>query len=322
MPRAYDMSSAEHVAQFQADFIRSRSECSECTSVLCSSLPPRQEIDGSGRMWIAKPAKQARGVGIELYDELEPLLALQHANEVFVVQKYIETPMLILNHKFDIRQFVLVASLDPLVVFVSRDCYARFSSVEYSIDSKDRFVHLTNHQVQKEYENYAESLIAENQWSFEQLEQHLRETRNVEWNERIRPAIVQLAVNAMQSWPADAHRRGNFELLGLDVLLSDSLQPYLLEVNTGPGIHLLTNVTRAHHPRAVADLFRVVLDNRALWENGEIPSDEIQRENFGVWQLVHIGTPSGAKPPVASEQQLDAFKERMQRKKADKHTTP
>lgn len=51
----------------------------------------------------------------------------------FIVQKYIEDPILIQNKKFDIRQFVLVTGLDPLTVFVFDDCYLRFCTKDYDL---------------------------------------------------------------------------------------------------------------------------------------------------------------------------------------------
>ena len=45
--------------------------------------------------------------------------------------KYIERPMTIGRRKWDMRQWVLVASWNPLVVFMCRECYARFAVEEY-----------------------------------------------------------------------------------------------------------------------------------------------------------------------------------------------
>ncbi len=38
-----------------------------------------------------------------------------------------------MGYKFDIRLFVLVTSLDPLVVFVNDNFYLRFTSQPYSV---------------------------------------------------------------------------------------------------------------------------------------------------------------------------------------------
>ena len=71
----------------------------------------------SKNVWIIKPAGKSRGRGIECLDDLDEILELTKfkdgrcANDQWVIQKYIENPMIILNRKFDIRQWVLVTSL-------------------------------------------------------------------------------------------------------------------------------------------------------------------------------------------------------------------
>lgn len=83
--------------------------------------------------------------------------------------------------QFDLRQFVLVASLDPLVVFCSADAYVRFASAEYlGGASTDPFVHLTNAQIQKHAPKNAERDaqdaargVERNQWPLDLLKAHL-----------------------------------------------------------------------------------------------------------------------------------------------------
>ncbi len=68
----------------------------------------------------------------------------------FLVQKYLEKPMLIMNRKFDIRIWVLVTN--GLKGFVFQEGYVRLSSLEYSCTdspANNTFMHLTNNAVQK-----------------------------------------------------------------------------------------------------------------------------------------------------------------------------
>ncbi len=66
-----------------------------------------------------------------------------------MVQKYIENPLLIQNRKvtnfikFDIRQWVLVSSWNPLVIWFYDKAYLRFSGQDYEIsDINNKYVHL------------------------------------------------------------------------------------------------------------------------------------------------------------------------------------
>lgn len=66
----------------------------------------------------------------------------------FIIQKYIERPLLIHKRKFDIRVWVLLTHDSDLFFFP--EGYLRMSGSPYGIDLKnvdDAFVHLTNNAV-------------------------------------------------------------------------------------------------------------------------------------------------------------------------------
>ena len=63
------------------------------------NVQPLQSIDGTNNIWICKPASNARGVGIQLFNNLSLLLNYVN-NSDFVVQKYVEQPYTILNKKY------------------------------------------------------------------------------------------------------------------------------------------------------------------------------------------------------------------------------
>ena len=67
-------------------------------------------------------------------------------NLSFIIQKYIEKPLLIRRRKFDIRVWVLVNQ--DMEVFFFKEGYLRTSGSEYKLDDcDDPFVHLTNNAV-------------------------------------------------------------------------------------------------------------------------------------------------------------------------------
>lgn len=69
----------------------------------------------------------------------------------WVVQKYIERPLIINRKKFDIRQWVLVTDWNPLIVYIYNECYIRFAAMEYDTKNRSKFAHLTNNVITKEF---------------------------------------------------------------------------------------------------------------------------------------------------------------------------
>ena len=88
-------------------------------------------------IWIVKPAAKSRGRGICSFTDLNKLLQYVEAGttisaqNLWIVQKYIENPLVIADRKFDIRQWVLVTDWNPLTIYIYQEFYARFSVEKY-----------------------------------------------------------------------------------------------------------------------------------------------------------------------------------------------
>jgi len=68
----------------------------------------------------------------------------------FIVQKYIENPMIIKNRKFDLRVWVLVTDWNPLTVWYFKKPYVRFPAHDYSENNIDNnYAHLANNSIAK-----------------------------------------------------------------------------------------------------------------------------------------------------------------------------
>ena len=72
----------------------------------------------------------------------------------WIVQKYMENPLIIANRKFDMRQWVLVTDWNPLTIYFYDEFYARFSVEEYSTsvgDLENSYIHLVNNSIGKAF---------------------------------------------------------------------------------------------------------------------------------------------------------------------------
>lgn len=63
----------------------------------------------------------------------------------FIIQKYIESPLLVDKRKFDIRMWVLVTQDQKLYVF--KEGYIRTTGTKFTLENQGDEVHLTNHAV-------------------------------------------------------------------------------------------------------------------------------------------------------------------------------
>jgi tubulin monoglycylase TTLL3/8 len=96
--------------------------------------------------------------------------------KTWVVQKYIENPLLIMNRKFDIRVWVLVANWNPLQIYLYHDCYIRFSATDYNPKNvTNMFIHLTNNSISKNCSQTTaiSDYFSENMWSLDNFKTFL-----------------------------------------------------------------------------------------------------------------------------------------------------
>jgi tubulin monoglycylase TTLL3/8 len=106
--------------------------------------------DGHHNAWIIKPGHSSRGRGIKcmsnLLDIMKYCLKRKHAT---IVQKYVETPMLLSAKKFDIRMWICVTDWNPMTIWAFDPCYLRICVQDHTLsDLEDVYKHLCNRCVQ------------------------------------------------------------------------------------------------------------------------------------------------------------------------------
>ena len=233
---------------------------------LKTSLQPdvQTTIDGSGSLWIVKPARKSRGRGISVHKTTTSVEEAVQDGHSYVVQKYVEQPLLFHERKFDLRVWAVVLGF-ALEIWVYDLCYARFSVHTYDpANLHNRYVHLTNNSVSKHAPDFESSLIPGCMWSLEQLRAHFRTHYSPGlWSMRLWPQICAIVERTVKSAPWES-REAAFVLLGFDFLIAEDFKVWLLEVNASPSLQHSTAVTAALVPAMLEDLLTLVLGETPL----------------------------------------------------------
>ncbi|CAH1799549.1 unnamed protein product [Owenia fusiformis] len=185
--------------------------------------------------WICKPADMSRGRGIFIFQELNELQYDCSA----VVQKYIPDPLLISGYKFDLRLYVGVPSFQPLYVYIYQEGLCRFSTEKYDLTTlHNQYSHLTNTSINKHGPSYSaekERIGPGCKWTLTQLRYYFRQCHiddRVLWQQIVNIIILTLVTQA-----SEIPKVNNcYELYGFDILVDESLKPWLLEVNFSPAM--------------------------------------------------------------------------------------
>ena len=206
-------------------------------------ISPQYELNKFKNIWIIKPAGMSRGRGIKIFNNLTEIQDYsKYREQQYIVQKYIENPMIILNRKYDIRQWVLITGWSGITIWIYSECYIRFGAVEYN-DAKltNRYMHLTNNCVTKHFSG-PEGDIEGNMWDQDEYSEYLKEYfgRNV-FEEQIKPMIQKIIIWSLESvQDTMINRQRSCELLGYDFMVDEDCNPWLLEVNSSPAMDYST----------------------------------------------------------------------------------
>ncbi|CEG39586.1 probable tubulin polyglutamylase ttll1 isoform x2 [Plasmopara halstedii] len=245
-------------------------------------------------MWIMKPCSQAQGRGIFIINKLSQTKKWANqprtstpVKEGYVVSRYIENPLLIGGKKFDLRMYVLVLSYRPMQAFVYQEGFARFCNVKYSAapDDKDnQFMHLTNVAVQKNNEDYNHNHGGK--WKLKNLCLYVEATRGRGSGEKLLQNIHSIMVHTLKAVQHviinDPHC---FECYGYDIIVDETLKPWLVEVNASPSLTTTTREDCNMKSRLLRDVLELAVakDAESAQRRAGLSSPTLSLTNGFTW---------------------------------------
>ncbi|KAK9815849.1 hypothetical protein WJX72_010743 [[Myrmecia] bisecta] len=208
----------------------------------------RDMVPGSQK-WIAKPSITNQAVGICIFNRVEQLqAAVESAEDLreWVLQRYIERPLLINKRKFHLRAYALC--IGSMAAYVFDEILALFAGVPYADAAlTDLSAHLTNtcHFV-------AHGQLQNGDMSEDDIVKLLSElplvlaadqgmpladaqARVQQLNTRVQ-AVIGECLEAVSSELTFFTLPNCFELFGFDLLVDEDWQVWLLEANAEPDL--------------------------------------------------------------------------------------
>ncbi|XP_041481101.1 tubulin polyglutamylase TTLL11-like [Lytechinus variegatus] len=204
-------------------------------------------------VFIVKPDDGSQGDGIYLISNPHHM-STTGLTKPAVVQEYVPRPLLLEHLKFDLRIYVLLASIDPLRIYICKEGMARFCTIPYQEPTTRNlhvtYMHLTNYSLNKFSTSFVHTDATDRGSKrtmtsvFGTLANRGLDTPRMweEIQELVVKTITAMLPDLRVVWEAELPpKRSNpscFQILGFDILLTSKLKPILLEVNANPSLRL------------------------------------------------------------------------------------
>ena len=199
-------------------------------------------------LWLVKPKDLSCGSGIHILKSLDE----EKDKKEYIITRYVSTPHLINEKKYDIRIYVLVTGFQPLRIYLYKEGLLRFAAEKYNLDLnsiENKFTHLTNtainidHKLYKKPDNVTDE--SSNEWYLNTYRNYLRRN-NIDVDgifDKMKDLIIKIMISGEQrtrniTKNSKINDMNMFNLFGFDIIIDDKYIPHLLEVNTKPAMDI------------------------------------------------------------------------------------
>lgn len=188
--------------------------------------------------------------------------SLYQSNKI-IIQKYIENPLLYKGRKCDMRIWVLVTH--KMKVYVFKEGHLKTCSVDYDINSKDAYTHITNYSFQKHCANF-QKFEKGNEVPFYDfqafLDDKFKDKHYSVKNDLMKQIkeIIEVTMKCAKYQLNANKRKYSFEIFGYDFMLDADFNLFLIEINTNPGLEESSPWIKTIVPRMLDDALRLTID--------------------------------------------------------------
>lgn len=224
------------------------------------------DLEDVNNLWLIKPVASSRGRGIRLMTDPSTV------PKKTLITHYIPNPHLINGKKYDMRIYVLITGYCPLKIYLFDNGLARFCSETYDLNPTkmaNRYIHLTNYSINKTSLNFQKNDSIENEegskWTLQALKKYFKDN-NIDFNKiwsRIKDIIVKTVISVTDhAIPLIKQFKLSscnlFELYGVDILLDDKFNPWLMEVNLNPSLNCDSELDLKVKSKVLTDIFNII----------------------------------------------------------------
>ena len=172
-----------------------------------------------------------------------------------------------------VRVYCLIARTEPKSIVYFHEGYVRLSIENFTLAEdklENNFIHLTNAAIQKKHPEYG-ARKEETIWSMKMLSNYIANEKSgegesasgeakEETRRNLNKKFEDICLEVYKASKGKLERKfGYFDLLGLDFMLDEDLNPFLLEVNTNPALSCECKEQTALIPRVVESAVNLVV---------------------------------------------------------------
>ncbi len=253
-------------------------------------------------LWILKPSIANKGAEVTVLSDMATVASCVCANTdiaEWVLQRYLPRPLLLEGRKFHLRVYVLLTSCMNVYLYREGQVLSAvkpYQPAAHSTQGEAHFAHITNTYLALQHGEYEEGSHLRLMSELPHVLPGGAAAADLLW-QRMRACTAHVLASYKGAFGALAPLASGFELFGVDFLVTESLQPHLLEFNPGPDMALNMGRLAVLMHRVAADTIAVAQrDLRTAW--GLAAGDKRSRKETLQWHgaSTHAagGVPGGA----------------------------